>query len=133
MEKSCGCVVFDNGKVLIVQSLTGIYGFPKGHIEENESDVECAIRETFEETGIDVSVDSKNQFKISYLVNDNVPKEVIYFIAFVKGESVIKVQEDELSDAFWIDIEKVNDLLSFDNLKDLWNDIYSKYREVYNG
>ncbi len=133
MEKSCGCVVFDNGKVLIVQSLTGIYGFPKGHIEENESDVECAIRETFEETGINVSVDSKNQFKISYLVNDNVPKEVIYFIAFVKGESVIKVQEDELSDAFWIDIEKVNDLLSFDNLKDLWNDIYSKYREVYNG
>ena len=57
MEKSCGCVVFNDNKVLIVKSLNGVYGFPKGHIEENETDVECAIRETFEETGIEVKIE----------------------------------------------------------------------------
>ncbi len=133
MEKSCGCVVFNDNKVLIVKSLNGVYGFPKGHIEENETDVECAIRETFEETGINVSVDCNNSFKISYFVNENILKNVIFFIAFVNGENVIKVQEDELDDAFWIDIDEVNDILSFNNLKDLWKDIYNKYREVYNG
>ena len=133
MEKSCGCVVFNDNKVLIVKSLNGVYGFPKGHIEENETDIECAIRETFEETGINVSVDCNNSFKISYFVNENILKNVIFFIAFVNGENVIKVQEDELDDAFWIDIDEVNDILSFNNLKDLWKDIYNKYREVYNG
>ena len=112
MEKSCGCVVFNDNKVLIVKSLNGVYGFPKGHIEENETDVECAIRETFEETGINVSVDCNNSFKISYFVNENILKNVIFFIAFVNGENVIKVKEDELDDAFWIYIDEVNDIFT---------------------
>ena len=39
-EKSCGAVVFtkiDNKiKYLIIKSLEGIYGFPKGHMELDE-------------------------------------------------------------------------------------------------
>lgn len=31
------------------------YGFPKGKINKNENPIECAIRETFEETGYDIS------------------------------------------------------------------------------
>ena len=53
LEKSCGAVVYTlkNGKpqYVIVQSLEGFYGFPKGHIENNETEKETAIREIYEE------------------------------------------------------------------------------------
>lgn len=41
-----------NKKVLVIQSYKRFWGFPKGHVEENESLEHCAIRETAEETGI---------------------------------------------------------------------------------
>ena len=72
MEKSCGCVVFNKGKVLIEESLSGFYGFPKGHIESGENEEECAYRETLEETGIRCRIDSSKRFVISYLVHENV-------------------------------------------------------------
>ena len=133
MEKSCGCIVFHDGKVLIVKSLNGVYGFPKGHVEGNETEYETAIRETLEETGIHVKIDSNERFGVSYTVKNNVNKIAIYFIASVVGSTDIKIQEDELSDSLWVDISKVSELLSFDNLKNMWLDVYNVYREVYNG
>lgn len=129
MEKSCGCIVFNNNKVLVEESLSGFYGFPKGHIENGESEEECAIRETLEETGISVRVDSSSRFSISYLVHDVVPKEVIYFISYLNGSSDIVIQEEEVKSACWVPISEVRDILTFDNLKELWDRVL----EVYNG
>lgn len=40
-------------KILLVRGReTGKWSFPKGHIEGSETSYECALRETFEETGI---------------------------------------------------------------------------------
>ena len=41
-EKSCGSVVFFEDKVLIVKHNEGHWDFPKGHIEDGESEEECA-------------------------------------------------------------------------------------------
>ncbi len=128
MEKSCGCVVFNKGKVLIEESLSGFYGFPKGHIESGENEEECAYRETLEETGIRCRIDSSKRFVISYLVHENVPKDVIYFIADSLNDDII-IQEEEVKSAFWAPIEEVRDILTFDNLKELWD----KVMEEYNG
>ena len=129
MEKSCGCIVFNNDKVLIEESLNGFYGFPKGHIEVGESEEECAYRETFEETGIRTNIDSSKRFVISYLVHGDVPKEVIYFISSLSGSDGISVQVEEVKSAFWTPINEVRYILTFDNLRDLWD----KVLEVYNG
>lgn len=45
---------FNTRKVLIIQSYSKLWGLPKGHVEENETTQECAIRETYEETGIQI-------------------------------------------------------------------------------
>jgi len=129
MEKSCGCIVFNDGKVLIEESLNGVYGFPKGHIEFGESEEECAYRETLEETGIRVNIDSSNRFVISYLVHDDIPKEVVYFISTLLGSDNISIQEEEVRNAYWVPINEVRDILTFDNLKNLWDRVL----EVYNG
>lgn len=129
MEKSCGCIVFDNGEVLIEKSISGFYGFPKGHIEKGESEEECAIRETFEETGVLAKVDFSERFVVSYKVHDVIPKEVVYFISSLIGDNNISIQEEEVSSACWVPIDEVRNVLTFDNLKCLWD----KVLEVYNG
>ena len=133
MEKACGCIVINNDKVLIEKQLSGFYGFPKGHIEAGESEEECAYRETLEEVGVKVRIDSNLRFTINYFVHNNVPKEVVYFISFLDGSSDICIQEEEVESAFWIDIDKVYDILTFDNLKEMWKKAYKEYLEVYNG
>lgn len=61
-EKSCGAVVYkeDNGelKFLLVYQNNGHYSFPKGHMEEGETELETTIREIKEETNLDVDVDT---------------------------------------------------------------------------
>ena len=40
------------GKYLLVKGFTGKWSFPKGHREKNETPLDCAKREIYEETGI---------------------------------------------------------------------------------
>ena len=58
-EKSCGGILFtyenDALKFLLIANQDGIYGFPKGHVEGNETEAETAKREIYEEVGINAS------------------------------------------------------------------------------
>ena len=44
MEKSCGAIIFNEGKVLVVKQTSGFYGFPKGHVEIGETEKETHAR-----------------------------------------------------------------------------------------
>ena len=61
-EHSCGAVVFTRkgGQVfyVVVQEQSGAYSFPKGHMEGNETELETAQREIFEETGVTAEADA---------------------------------------------------------------------------
>jgi phosphatase NudJ len=54
------CLVEKDGKFLIVAETgpgrEGLYNLPGGHIDEDETIAEAAIRETFEETGYEVEL-----------------------------------------------------------------------------
>jgi 8-oxo-dGTP pyrophosphatase MutT (NUDIX family) len=57
-EVSAGGVVFRRTagspiSYLLIRDSYGHWGFPKGHLERDESAAEAALRETFEETGLD--------------------------------------------------------------------------------
>lgn len=127
-EKACGTIIIDNNKVLLIQQKQGFYEFPKGHVEGNEIEVETAIRETKEETNLDVVVDESKRFEISYIVNDNIDKNVVYFLAKLTGENNIIAQVEEINEVIWVDIDKVEDILTFDNLKELWKEVLKEVR-----
>ena len=73
-EKACGCIIINDNKVLMVYQNNGLVGFPKGHVENNETEEETAIRETKEETNLDVSINKDLRFETNYIVNGNIYK-----------------------------------------------------------
>jgi bis(5'-nucleosidyl)-tetraphosphatase len=75
---------------------------PKGHMEAGESDLQCALREMTEETGIPanaVVIDPNFQFVHDYYVryrvynNEKVHKTLVLFLATLVQDVTIQVTE----------------------------------------
>ena len=129
-EKSCGVVVFhqkeEQVKVLLVHHNQGHWGIPKGHMEQNEKEEETAIREVLEETGITVALLEGFREVIHYCPYQKVEKDVVFFIGKATKEE-IKVQEEELIEALWVDMEKSLDRITYQEEKE----VMKKAIEVY--
>ena len=121
MEKSCGAIIFNEDKVLVVKQTCGFYGFPKGHVEIGETEKETAIREVKEETGLDIKIISDKRYTQSYIVKENVHKDVVFFIAKLENNNE-KRQVEEIEEILWIDINEVENILTYDSLKELWKE-----------
>ena len=52
MIYASGGVVFNNNKLLMIYR-NGFWDLPKGKMEINESELDCAVREVEEEGGVD--------------------------------------------------------------------------------
>ena len=119
-EKSCGCIILKDGKVLLIYEKIGQYwGFPKGHIENNETEIETAKREVKEEVGLDVEIDKEKRYELNYITDKGIDKTTVLYIAKPKSEKVV-MQESEVEEVQWYDYETALNMLSFDNLKDLF-------------
>ncbi len=117
-EKSCGAIVVDDEKVLLVKHNAGHWDFPKGHVEEGETEIETAIREVKEETNIDIKIEKENRYISEYSPKENVMKTVIYFIGEkVGGED--KPQIEEVSDVEWLDVNKAIERITHQRSKEI--------------
>ena len=122
-EKSCGAVVInDSNEILLVKTVKGFFGFPKGHVENGETEQETAIREVKEETNIDIEIISDKRFVFSYKVDGVIDKDVIFFIA-KPTSNYLKSQEGEIAETKWVSIDEVESYFDFDNIKKLWNEV----------
>ena len=118
-EKSCGCVVLnEKNQVLLIHHNAGHWDFPKGHVEEGETEVQTAIREVKEETNIDVEVNEKYRYTVEYNPKEDVIKEVVYFLA--KNISNNKeAQLEEVSEVQWFEFEEALDKITYDTSKQI--------------
>ena len=125
-EKSCGAVIIEDEKILVLQQVAGHWGFPKGHVEEGETEVETAKREIKEETNLDVEINENYRYTEKYSPAEGVEKEVVYFIAKKIGGE-IKVQVEEVKDIGWFTYGEAMDRLTYQNskniLKKIWEDL----------
>lgn len=117
-EKSCGAVIFDGDKILVIQQVKGHWGFPKGHVEEGETEVETAIREIKEETNLDVEIDETHRYVEHYSPEEGIEKDVVFFIAKKTGGEV-KVQEEEVKETQWLLPNEAMDRLTYDTSKSI--------------
>ncbi len=128
-EVSAGGVVFykkgDKFYFLLIKNSSiahagvSYWGFPKGHIEENESSEGAANREVREETGVEATVVSKlGESKYVFeREGQKIFKIVIIFLMEYAGGDV-KRQEEEISEAVWLSFDEALQTLSFSKDKE---------------
>ena len=117
-EKSCGAVVFDGDKILLIKQLAGHWGFPKGHVEGGETEVQTAVREIKEETNYDVEIDERYRYQESYSPKEDVKKDVVYFVAKKMGGNML-AQVEEIQDIEWLNIEDAINKLTYQSSKNV--------------
>ena len=117
---SAGCVVFRGDEVLLV-SFSKRIGFPKGHIENGESMEETALRETFEETGIKARIVEAKPYRVPSTRPGDQRSVYFYKAEYVEGETM--ADGGEVDKAFWVDKEKVTELLSFSLDREMYNEL----------
>ncbi len=125
-EKSCGAIVLDENKVLVVTHQAGHTDFPKGHMEGNEIEEETAIREVKEETNIDIEL-LPYRYSIFYSPRLGVKKEVVFFAAKKRGGE-ISPQLEEVSSVQWIPIEEADTVLTYDSAKELLQKVRNDWK-----
>ena len=124
-EKSCGCIIFKDDKVLLIQQTQGHWGFPKGHVEEGETEAETAKREVKEETNVDVEIDESKRYVETYKMPNGVMKDVIYFVAKPIGGE-IKKQEEEVKNIKWLTFDEAINTITYENTKELFKKVIEK-------
>lgn len=127
-EKSCGCIIIEDGKVLLVKQTKGHWGFPKGHVEADETEVETAIREVKEETNVDVEVEGNKRYTMRYVTDKGNMKESVYFVARKVGGE-IKEQECEIDGIEWLDFRDALERITYDNCRELFREVIDNIGE----
>lgn len=121
--KVFGSIIFskDLSHVLLVRQFNGNITFPKGKKAKNENGMDCAIRETLEEVGYDVSS------KISDLSVNVFDKITFYCVFNVDIDFPFKTNtRNEICEIFWFDLKKFNDIKD----KKEYKIFYTAYRAI---
>lgn len=123
-EKSCGFIAYqlrnNTREYLVLQSLNGDFGFPKGHVEKDETEYETALRELKEETNVDIEIVEGFRKQIEYLMSSkkDVIKIAVYFLGKCTSNTII-CQENEALCALFLPIEKALSVLSFEETRNI--------------
>ena len=127
-ENSCGAIVFNENteKILLVKMHNGNWGFPKGHIENNETKEETAIREVHEETNVNIKIIQDFEREIKYIPNEKTIKKVTIFAGITQDEDV-KIDTFEIEAFQWCTYEEALKLVTYK----LQKDVLEKARKVF--
>ena len=125
--KSCGFVAYKTlenvNYYLIIRSINGDVGFPKGHMEIGESETETAIREIKEETNIEVKMVDGFRRQIEYPLpgRTDAIKQSVYFLGECITDNII-CQEGEVREAAFLPFSEALSALTFDETKRILKD-----------
>ena len=96
---SAGCLVVDQGEVLLVKIMGGTYGPPGGSVDRRESAQCAAERETYEETGVETH--AKN---LAMRFDNGFH---LYWCEAASGRDINITRPREIQDADWFTPEEM--------------------------
>ena len=117
-EFSCGGVVLDGKKVLLVQvkNMKGkkIWTFPKGHIEAGETPRQAALREVLEETGYKAGI-IRPMIRVHYAFTfqGNHIKKMVQWYLMKKLGRIGKHDASEILSIRWVSLPKAHELVQY--------------------
>lgn len=115
LPRICGCICISPQKrVLCVKGRhSKKWSFPKGHRNPNESPNQCAIRELWEETGLDAPELCQRVLPLS---------SGLYYVYSMLEEKTAPKDCQEVEDVAWLSLEELAGLnLNLDMNSFLWN------------
>ena len=132
ITKKAGCVLINIDKsevAIIYRDHLNDYSFPKGHLEQNETFEECAIRETAEETKRDAEIIKNVKPYINEYTTPKGEKCKCYmYLAKDLGKS--DNDSTDTHKTIWVPFNKVEELLTYPSLIKTWN-YFKKYINIY--
>ena len=88
-------------------SKKGKWNMPAGKLEDTESVIEAAIRETKEETNVDIKI--KGLLAIQETISSMGQLIILYFVGeYISGD--IKYNEEEIADVKWMTVDEIKSL-----------------------
>ncbi len=125
-ERSAGVLLFRDDEVrkyLLLHYPAGHWDYPKGHIEENETEKDAAVRELREETGV-----KEDEFELIPGFKETIDyfykkmgelshKQVIYLLGQTDKERVRISREHQ--GHTWLPYDEAMDKLTFKNARDV--------------
>lgn len=113
-HKSCGVLpyrIVDGQKefLLVFEEFSQCWSIPKGHMEAGETEVETALRELFEETGLTAQLDTSKSAVIEYPISPVGRKQVVFYLGQVSGTP--RTREGEIVGFKWVGETELKDYL----------------------
>ena len=135
-ETAGGVVLNKEGLVLVVNQNNNSWSLPKGHIDEGEDKLQAAIREIYEESGINElelvkELGSYERYRIALDGGDDKSElKVIYMFLFKTNQRVLKPIDPSNPEAMWVKKEKVAELLTHKKDKEFFLGITHEIEKV---
>ena len=129
---SCGFLIVRGNPIesFLLMKHPRRWDLPKGHVDAGETELQCALRELYEETGIaaeDIEIDPTFSYENRYMVNQKryggkgvIEKKLLVYLAWLKKPVRIKVTEHDGYRWFdWSPPHRIQDLTIDSLLKTL--------------
>lgn len=103
-RKSCGVIpvrtVWGEKEFLILRQTNGAWSFPKGHMEFGENEEQTALRELWEETGLNANLIPNSRIVYEYDIFPSSRKQVVLFLGETDGN--VTIQATEIAQYKWV-------------------------------
>lgn len=134
---TASALIIDNGKVLLLHhKKLGVWLYPGGHVEKNETPDQTVIREVKEETGLDVEIISEKDNNLAdidtdvsvlhepyvilcELVGNHYHNDIVYLCRIYNDNREIKQDAGESKDIRFFGENELNEIKLFPNFRRL--------------
>lgn len=114
LRRSCGVLPYrmvdgEREYLIVFEQFSGCWSLPKGHMEAGETEVQTALRELREETGLTARLDTSISATVEYPISPVARKQVVFFPGEVRG--IPKVHPGEIEGFKWVKGPELKDYL----------------------
>lgn len=116
---------------LVYRESENDFSFPKGHVENGETLQQCAIRETEEETlRANHLLLNDEIYTLKYITPSGEDVENHIYISIDDGPTTKNISLDDQENLKWMYPSDVENVLSYDNVKELWHTVKSPIERI---
>ena len=122
-----GIIINEFKEIVIVNQNNDSWSLPKGHVEKNETVLETAKREIYEETGLSniellKELGSYNRYRIGLDGKDDLTElKIIHMFLFKVKKQKLKPIDPHNPEALWVNLKNVSNYLTHQKDKDFFN------------